>query len=112
MKRYTDEPRTAEQELLALDSIYRVLTADERIMLHRSQHRMEAEITDNIWKLLKWIDQSGWTTPFMKYPEYHKDLLHYEDRNGRLQPLEHYKTEHLDLTEQITKLKYEQSKNL
>ncbi len=104
MKRYIDEPRTTEQELLALDSIYRVLTADERVMLHRAQHRLESEITENIWKFLNWIDQTGWKSPFMKYPEWHHDVLHFEDKKGKLQPLDNYKMEYPEITQQVKTL--------
>lgn len=101
MKRYTDEPRTSEQELLALDSIYKILTIHERILLHLSQNKPMAETTDNIWRLLKWIDDNGWKSPFMKYPEFHKDVLHYEDEFGELQPVKNYPNAHKDITEQL-----------
>lgn len=104
MIRYTNLPRTTEQEVLALDSIYKLLTAHERILLHQSQGRNEAEITARIWELTQWIEQTGWKTPFMKYPEFHKDVLYYEDENGQLQPLENYPEMHPEITEQIKKL--------
>ena len=88
MKKYTDHPRTIEQELLALDSIYKILTAHERILLHQSQNKEVAETTENIWKFLGWIEETNWKTPFMKYPEFHPDQLYFEDANGDLQLLE------------------------
>ncbi|ROI09767.1 hypothetical protein EGI11_03145 [Chryseobacterium sp. H3056] len=105
MNRYTERPRTTEQEVLALDSIYKILTANERILLHRSQHKNEAEITEKIFKLLKWVEKTGWKSPYMKYPEWHHDVLHYEDENGKLLAVETYPRAHQEITEQILKLK-------
>lgn len=103
MIRYTNLPRTTEQEVLALDSIYRILSADERILLHQSQTRSD-ELTDKIRKLMQWIESSGWKTPYMKYPEFHNDALYYEDENGELQPVENYPKAHPKITEQLKNL--------
>lgn len=104
MNRYTELPRTIEQEVLALDSIYRFLTTYERVLLHQSQHRNEAEITEKIWKLTQWVETTGWKSPFMKYPEWHHDVLHYEDENSDLQPVENYPKAHKEITEQLKNL--------
>lgn len=105
INRYTDRVRTTEQEVLALDSIYRFLTLHERVLLHMAYESVEAEITEKIWKFITWVERTGWESPYMKYPEYHKDVLHYEDENGRLVPVETYARSHPEITEQILKLK-------
>ena len=104
MKKYTEYSRTTEQELLALDSIYRIFTADERIMLHQFEYRLVNEITTNIWNFYSWIEGTSWKSPFMKYPEFHPDQLYYEDENGELQPLTAYPKLNPEITEQILKL--------
>ena len=98
MKKYTDHERTTEQELLALDSIYKVLNLEERIFLHRKIENVK------IFKFLKWIEDSNWKSPYMKYPEFHPDQLYYEDENGELQPLTAYPKLNPEITEQILKL--------
>lgn len=104
MKKYTEYSRTTEQELLALDSIYKIFTADERILLHQMQNKLAAEATENIWKYWGWVDSAKWKSPFMKYPEFHPDQLYYEDENGELQPLSDYPELNKEITKQILKL--------
>lgn len=105
MIRYTDRVRTTEQEVLALDSIYRFLTLHERILLHYMAGHLEAETTERIEKFIRWVEDTRWETPYMKYPEFHKDVLHYEDERGQLRPVEEYPNAHKEITEQILKLK-------
>ena len=104
MKKYTEYSRTTGQELLALDSIYKILTANERILLHLAQKDYPETATENIFKYWDWIDITRWKSPFMKYPEFHSDQLYYEDKNGELQPLDDYPKMHPKITEQILKL--------
>ncbi|GEM_PF-3315417 len=99
MKRYTDENRTVAQEVLALDSIYKFLNVAERISLHNGQ-----KYTDNIWNYANWIMSHDWNSPFMKYPEFDKDQLYFEDHNGDLRPLTEYPETYPQVTESILKL--------
>lgn len=105
MIRYTDRPRSYQQEVLALDSIYHFLTNYERILLHLSHNTNAQELTPKIKAFIQWVFETRWETPYMKYPEFHKDLLHYEDHRGQLIPVEEYSKYHIAITEQILELK-------
>lgn len=96
-------------EVLALDSIYKILTADERIMLHRWDHAHRS--TDKILSLILWIDENGWKSPFMKYPEFDKDQLYFENQTGDFFLIESYQRLHPEITEQILNLKYNTNAN-
>lgn len=97
--------RTIFHEVLALDSIYGLLTYSERILLH-SCIIEETEMNEWILILIDWIKKSGWESPKMKYPEFQKDVLHYEEpATGNLITVAEYPAKHPELTEEINNLK-------
>ena len=97
--------RTIFHEVLALDSIYGLLTYTERILLHGCIIG-ERELNEWILTLINWIKKSGWESPKMKYPEFQKDVLHYEDPvTGSLITVAEYPVKHPELTEIILKIR-------
>lgn len=93
------------KDVLALDSIYNILTWYERIELHQimNGNLPEENISENAYKMLVIIIETEWQKPESKYPEYQKDLLHYLSADGIWKPIEEYRSENTELTHLIEK---------
>lgn len=96
--------RTIFHQLLALDSIYRVLSFEDRLYLHRCiAGKIEDgdEGSERIFKLNEIVKKKRWKSPEMKYPEFHPDQLYYRNEKNDLIPLEVYPINHPQISELI-----------
>lgn len=102
-----DKHRTIFHELLALDSIYHVLLYSDRLFLHRcisGSVEDHEEGSEKLYQLQEAKKKHRWHPPFMKYPEFDKDQLYYENGNADLRPITEYAALNKELTETILKI--------
>ncbi|UFK27489.1 hypothetical protein [Elizabethkingia phage TCUEAP3] len=96
--------------LLQLDSIYKLLTWDDRIQVQLIRQRKSDIIPQKVEELLKLLEETNWQAPEMRYLDdrlcYY--LQHYQDSQIMdLKPewlsIEFYKSFNEELTKQIVK---------
>lgn len=82
-------------KILQLDSIFGVLSWDERIRIHLIIKGEEILPTTNITNHYDWVLKWEWFPPVMRYGQ--DRLLYYENQPGQLRPIEELKQINLDL---------------
>jgi len=82
-------------KILQLDSIFGVLSWDERIRIHLILKGEEMQPNTNISLLYEWVVKWEWLPPVMRYGQ--DRLLYYEDQPGQLRPIEELKQIQMDL---------------
>ena len=82
-------------KILQLDSIFGVLSWDERIRIHLILKGEEIQPTENIKILYEWVTKWHWLPPIMRYGQ--DRLLYYENQSGELRPIEELKRINIEL---------------
>lgn len=82
-------------KILQLDSIFGVLSWDERIRIHLILKGEEIEPSANISILYEWVVKWEWLPPVMRYGQ--DRLLYYENQPGQLRPIEELKQIKIEL---------------
>ncbi|MBT0572090.1 hypothetical protein N4238_05720 [Riemerella anatipestifer] len=89
--------------ILSLDSIFRLLTWQERLLLHHGiSKRKEMKFTLKLQVISDWIAHAKWEAPIMKYGQ--DRLLYFENENGNLQMIDTYIKNHSYIIDQINDL--------
>ncbi|MCW0512095.1 hypothetical protein OKE68_05750 [Riemerella anatipestifer] len=89
--------------ILSLDSIFRLLTWQERLLLHHGiSKRKEMKFTLKLQVISDWIAHAKWEAPIMKYGQ--DRLLHFENKKGNWQLIDAYIIQHSYIPDQINDL--------
>ncbi|MCW0497825.1 hypothetical protein OKE63_01410 [Riemerella anatipestifer] len=89
--------------ILSLDSIFRLLTWQERLLLHYGiSKRKEVKFTPKLQVISDWIAHARWEAPVMKYGQ--DRLLHFENEKGNWQLIDAYIIQHSYIPDQINDL--------
>ncbi|MBT0552625.1 hypothetical protein [Riemerella anatipestifer] len=89
--------------ILSLDSIFRLLTWQERLLLHYGiSKRKEVKFTLKLQVISDWIAHAKWEAPIMKYGQ--DRLLHFENEKGNWQLIDAYIIQHSYIPDQINDL--------
>ncbi|MDY3525905.1 hypothetical protein PG310_09440 [Riemerella anatipestifer] len=89
--------------ILSLDSIFRLLTWQERLLLHYGiSKRKEVKFTPKLQVISDWIAHARWEVPIMKYGQ--DRLLHFENEKGNWQLIDAYIIQHSYIPDQINDL--------
>ncbi|MBE9391930.1 hypothetical protein [Elizabethkingia anophelis] len=86
--------------LLQLDSIYRLLTWDERIQVHLLMQNKTKDSNELIHVLLALIEEFSWYAPDMRYDQ-DRLLYYFEEELERWLPIEQYKNNNPELTKEL-----------
>ena len=90
-------------DVLALDSIYNLLSFNERIDTHLYIRNKTEKLNPKSEKIFNWIKQNYWSPPETKYDR-NKTLKFYNEKTESFENLEKYQTTY----PKITKAVYEQ----
>ncbi|MRM97306.1 hypothetical protein [Riemerella anatipestifer] len=89
--------------ILSLDSIFRLLTWQERLLLHHGiSKRKEMKFTPKLQVISDWIAHARWEAPVMKYGQ--DRLLYFENEKGNWQLIDAYIIQHSYIPDQINDL--------
>ncbi|WP_052910345.1 hypothetical protein [Riemerella anatipestifer] len=89
--------------ILSLDSIFRLLTWQERLLLHHGiSKRKEMKFTPKLQVISDWIAHAKWEAPIMKYGQ--DRLLHFENEKGNWQLIDAYIIQYNYIPDQINDL--------
>lgn len=90
--------------VLELDSIYRVISWEERIKIHLYLRGKKVALTDKILKVECWIRQNNWEAPIINYNQ-DRVFRYYNEELNCWRNLEDYPRDYEELTEEIKNIK-------
>lgn len=89
--------------ILSLDSIFRLLTWQERLLLHHGiSKRKEMKFTPKLQVISDWIAHAKWEAPIMKYGQ--DRLPYFENKKGNWQLIDAYIIQYSYIPDQIKDL--------
>ncbi|SDE73387.1 hypothetical protein [Riemerella columbipharyngis] len=95
--------RNTLHEVLALDSIYRLLSLDERITIHRRIKGLPDELSLRTEKVIFWVSDNNWRASSIRYGD--DRLLYYWDERTGWNPIEKYQKNNKKITTELKKIK-------
>ncbi|TXG86156.1 MAG: hypothetical protein E6R13_00975 [Spirochaetes bacterium] len=87
-------------DVLALDSIYNLLSFNERIDTHLYIRNKTEKLNPKSEKIFNWIKQNYWSPPETKYDR-NKTLKFYNEKTESFENLEKYQTTYPKITKAV-----------
>lgn len=100
MEKYTNKIRNIYLEMLALDSIYNILSWYDRTSIHRILKGEIVNLEEKPMMLNEYIRMTGWTSPYMKYGQ-DRLLYFYHENTESDYPIEEYKKMYSHITNDL-----------
>lgn len=101
MEKYTEKIRNIYQEILALDTIYNILSWHDRTILHRYNNgETYLTFSTKLELLYDYVSNNNWKTPYMKYGQ-DRLLYFYDEKSEQDHPIEDYKIIYTAITNDL-----------